>query len=176
MKLYTVGYEGCDIEEFVEFLDSKKINLIADLRKNPVSRKRGFSKNRFAENLKKMDIDYIHIPALGMPREWRQKAKEGLITRKKMFAEYDKKILPKCELELRDLLTLTKKHKVAVLCYEADASDCHRSFAAEQMKKMAKGKLVISDLVPKPNRSLTGGFFSKPKTSYRSRNGTSRRI
>lgn len=28
MKLFTVGYEGCDIQEFVEFLYSKKIEYI----------------------------------------------------------------------------------------------------------------------------------------------------
>ena len=87
MKLYTVGYESCDIEDFTEFLRKHKIRQVADLRKNPVSRKKGFSKSRLAENLALKKIDYLHLAALGVPREWRKLAKEEKITRKKMFSD-----------------------------------------------------------------------------------------
>jgi len=159
MKLFTVGYEGCDIQEFVEFLSSKKIKLVADVRKNPVSRKRGFSKNKLAEALATKNIAYIHLPALGVPTEWRKKAKEELITRKKMFSDYQKKILPKGEDEIKDLLQRTKKTKLVILCYEADASDCHRSYVAAKMKKLSKEKLTVSDLVINPDKSLTRGLL-----------------
>lgn len=152
MKLFTVGYEGCDIHEFVEFLYSKKIKLIADLRKNPVSRKNGFSKNKLAENLATKKIGYIHFPSLGVPSAWRKKAKAELITRSKMFSDYRKTILLECKDELKDLLGRAEKSNLAILCYEADALDCHRIFVAQKMKKMSKKKLFIYNLVPKKIR------------------------
>lgn len=146
MKIYTVGYEGSDIEDFVAFLKRKKIRLVVDVRKNPVSRKKGFSKNKMAENLALKKIDYLSIKNLGVPTQWRKLAKEEVITRKRMFADYQKIILPKAQQELHDLLELSKKSRVAILCYEADPSDCHRSFVAREMKKMSRGKLEIFDL------------------------------
>lgn len=154
MKIYTVGYEGCDIQEFVEFLHKNKIKEVADLRKNPLSRKKGFSKNKLAENLATKKIRYLHLPNLGVPSPWRKQAKAELITRKKMFSDYVKLILPEASLELKDLLALTQKTKLAVLCYEAEALDCHRHFVAEKLKKMSKGKLEIVDL--KVERPLKG--------------------
>lgn len=49
MDLFTVGYEGLEIDDFTKFLKRHRIQLVADLRKNPVSRKRGFSKHKLAE-------------------------------------------------------------------------------------------------------------------------------
>lgn len=63
-KLYTIGYESCEIDEFVRGLSQRKIEVVADLRKNPVSRKPGFAKSRLAAALGK--IDYLHMPELGV--------------------------------------------------------------------------------------------------------------
>ncbi len=76
MKIFTVGYEGQDIQDFVDFLAKNKITIIADVRKNPVSRKKGFSKNKLAESLATQKIGYMHLPNLGVPSAWRKKAKE----------------------------------------------------------------------------------------------------
>ncbi len=146
MKLYTVGYEGCDIEEFTTALKEAGVTQVADLRKNPVSRKRGFSKRLMGEALAEKKIEYLHLPGLGVPTEWRKLAKEELITRKKMFKDYVQKILPKAQEEIAVLQKLLKKKGLALLCYEADASDCHRHFVAEEMIRTTKGKIIIDNL------------------------------
>jgi len=146
MQLFTIGYEGTDIETFVEFLAKNKIRQIADVRKNPVSRKKGFSKNKLAEHLAKKKIDYIHLPTLGVPSAWRDSAKKHTITREKMFEKYAETILPKCKGEVLGLLDLAKDHRLALLCFEADAHDCHRHFLAEQMKQSAKETVTVKDL------------------------------
>jgi uncharacterized protein (DUF488 family) len=146
MKLFTVGYEGCDIDKFPKFLRSKHVARVVDVRKNPISRKKGFSKTRLSEALGKQKIEYLHMPALGVPREWRQKNKAGLITRKKMFSDYVKKILPEAQNELAEVLGMVGSNRLALLCYEADASDCHRQFVALALKKMSKGALQIDNL------------------------------
>ena len=161
MTLFTVGYEGCDIEDFTEFLRKKKIRQVADLRKNPVSRKKGFSKNRLAAALAEKKIEYRHIGALGVPRDWRKKNKEGLISRKKMFSDYVKKILPKAQDELKVLLADAGSNSLAILCYEADASDCHRHFVALALKKMSRRALEIKDLYPLTTLAHPSGLMPK---------------
>lgn len=60
-----VGYEGRDAEQFVRDLDSADIAVVVDVRLNPISRKKGFSKRTLAEHLAAAGIGYEHLPALG---------------------------------------------------------------------------------------------------------------
>lgn len=152
MTFYTVGYEGLDIDDFVNFLAQNKIRCLVDLRKNPVSRKKGFSKNRLAENLSRRQIGYRHLGALGVPSAWRKQAKEKIITRAKMFRDYVRQILPAEKEALKELEELLKKEKrVALLCYEANADDCHRSFVAEEILRRHPD-WHLRDLHPSPPR------------------------
>ena len=170
MKLFTVGYEGLDIDDFIAGLKKAGIQRIADVRKNPVSRKKGFSKNKLAEALAREGLAYNHFPALGVPTEWRKQAKAEVITRKKMFADYAKKILPRAEAELTEIQHLMREKGLSLLCFERDASDCHRSYVADAIVKRAKSKVRVENVVIEPT-----GFFAPPKTSARSAaRGTSR--
>lgn len=146
MKLFTVGYEGTDIQDFTTSLKKQGVRSVADVRKNPVSRKRGFSKRLLAGALAEVGIEYLHLPGLGVPTEWRKLAKAEIITRKKMFSDYVKKILPKQTEDIELLRKLMKKKGLALLCYEADAHDCHRSFVVDAMVKSQKEKIKIVNL------------------------------
>ncbi|MBX2989356.1 MAG: DUF488 domain-containing protein [Bdellovibrionaceae bacterium] len=153
MHVFTVGYEGCDIDHFTRSLKKQGIELVADLRKNPLSRKKGFSKNRLAAALQERRIDYLHLPDLGVPAEWRKKAKAGEITRARMFHDYARKILPRGQASLERLQELLQTKEVALLCYEADAEDCHRSFVARDLKARAqRGFKIHHLLIPPPAR------------------------
>lgn len=146
MTLFTIGYEGLGIDEFTGFLVRNKVKRIADVRKNPISRKKGFSKRKLAEALAGNGIEYTHVPELGVPTEWRKRAKNEEITRAKMFRDYVKKILPKEPEAFEALEILIKRKGLALLCYEADASDCHRRFVAEELVKRSRGRLKVKDL------------------------------
>jgi uncharacterized protein (DUF488 family) len=148
VKLFTVGYEGCEVREFVDFLASKKIQQVVDIRKNPLSRKKGFSKNKLAESLKQKKIAYLHVGALGVPSAWRKLAKQHFITREKMFSDYVGKILPAHQKELDEIYIRAKASNVALLCYEADALDCHRNYAAQNLRKQNRTLRVVH-LFPK---------------------------
>ena len=146
MVLRTVGYEGTSIDEFIEFLKRNKVSRIADVRKNPLSRKKGFSKNRLAEALKIQGIEYNHFPGLGVPSAWRKLAKEEKITRAKMFRDYVKKVLPVQTQDLEQLEKLMKTSGLTLLCYEADASDCHRRYVVEELQRRAKKPFTVKNL------------------------------
>lgn len=162
MTLYTVGYEGCDIDEFLTFLKKNKITCIIDIRKNPVSRKKGFSKTKLDERLAEKKIAYVHFGSLGVPSAWRKEEKAHLITRRKMFSDYVRKVIPQHEKDILELMRVAKATpRAALLCYEADASDCHRHFLAEKINKIKKTKIV--DLhIP----SQKGKWISKPGDNF----------
>lgn len=70
--LFTIGYEGSCIDAYLNLLVKNNISLLCDVRKNPVSRKYGFSKNRLKEYCAKLDIGYEHIPELGIESQKRK--------------------------------------------------------------------------------------------------------
>lgn len=146
MEVYTIGYEGLEIDEFVDYLKSKRIQLVADIRKNPVSRKKGFSKHKMAQALREKKIDYIHIPGLGTPSAWRKQADAGLLTRDKMFQKFVDEVIPQHPDDLKTLRDLIRDKRTVLLCYEADADDCHRSFVADELKRLERGQLQVVDL------------------------------
>lgn len=143
MTIYTAGYEGTEITAFATFLKSKKIKLVIDIRKTPLSRKKGFSKRKLAENLKLKGLDYSHMPGLGVPGEWRKLAKSNFISREKMFDDYVKKILPLHQQELDEIISKSKETTVALLCFESDALDCHRSFVTSNLKRKVKSLKIV---------------------------------
>lgn len=153
MRIFTLGYEGLYIDEFLDFLLKKKIKVLVDVRKNPVSRKKGFSKNKLAAHLKEQGIEYYHFPDIGVPSAWRKLAKAKKLSREKMFRDYDRKILPKRNDLLKEILKISKR-RTALLCFERDALDCHRSFITKRMKKVTNQKIeaVHLEAIAKPFR------------------------
>jgi len=146
MTVFTVGYEDFQIDKFVEFLRGKKIEEVADVRKNPVSRKKGFSKNKLAAALAGAGISYLHYGDLGVPKAWRDQNKDHKLSRERMFKKYETEILPRQTAALSHLMTEIKAKKVALLCFESEPTECHRSFVAKNLKRKSRGKLKLIDL------------------------------
>ena len=123
--LFTIGYEGKTIEEFVNVLIKSDIKLLCDVRKNPLSRKFGFSKNKLAHIVEGVGINYIHIPELGIESDKRASldTKEDYFL---LFKEYSKS-LPSREEQLTQLHSLfLSKKRIALMCYEKEPEMCHR--------------------------------------------------
>ncbi|MBL0923641.1 MAG: DUF488 domain-containing protein [Sphingomonadaceae bacterium] len=132
MFISTIGYEGSDIDHFLATLEVAGIDHLIDVRAVPVSRKKGFSKNRLAEALREVGIQYTHLQALGDPKEGREAMKRGdyssfleIFTRHLQRAEVIDAIEKAIELALQD--------NVALMCYERDPKECHRTIVAQKM-------------------------------------------
>ena len=65
MNIYTVGYEGLALEEFLLRLRRARVKTVVDVRDVPLSRKRGFSKTALAAALDGAGIKYLHVRRLG---------------------------------------------------------------------------------------------------------------
>lgn len=133
--LFTIGYEGLSIEEYLNKLIKNNISLVVDVRKNPLSRKYGFSKLQLCNYLKKIDIEYVHFPELGIESENR-KDLETKDDYQKLFDYYEKNILNYQHENLSKLTELLIENKrIALTCFEADYEMCHRSRIAKCLRK-----------------------------------------
>ncbi|WP_218061767.1 DUF488 domain-containing protein [Planobispora rosea] len=68
VRLTGIGYEGCGLGEFIRRLRRENVELLIDVRLNPISRKRGFSKTALSNALADAGIVYEHMRELGNPK------------------------------------------------------------------------------------------------------------
>jgi hypothetical protein len=73
--VYTIGYEGTDIDRVVATLRTVGVTMLADVRAVAVSRKKGFSKNGLRERLEAEGNTYVHLVELGDPKLGRDAAR-----------------------------------------------------------------------------------------------------
>ena len=58
-------------------LENAGVKLLVDVRAVASSRRPGFSKNQLAAGLDERGISYLHLRALGTPKEGREAARSG---------------------------------------------------------------------------------------------------
>ena len=58
IALFTIGYEGLSIEDFIWLLVQNRVEVLVDIRSWPHSRKFGFSRNFLEQNLSFWGIQY----------------------------------------------------------------------------------------------------------------------
>ena len=138
--IFTIGYEGSEVESFLFTLGAAGIDRIIDVRDVPLSRKRGFSKSALAASLSTAGIAYTHLKALGDPKEGRLAMRRG---DKRSFLEIFGMQLqtPEAGEALEQTAMFARREKVALLCYERDPQDCHRSLVAAELSRDGEFKV-----------------------------------
>jgi len=126
MKIFTIGYEGTTVAEFVFALQNAAVERVIDVRALPNSRRPGFSKTPLRNALAEAGIDYVHLRALGTPAEGRAAARAGRIEDlERIYAGQLE--LPEAMAEGARMVELAKEKPSALLCYEREPAGCHRS-------------------------------------------------
>lgn len=130
--IYTIGYEGTDIERFVQTLKVIGVEVLADVRALPLSRKKGFSKNSLREHLERAGIAYHSFQQLGDPKPGRDAARAG------KFDEFRTIYTAHIETDIAqqriaDLAHLAGQKITCMLCFERDPKTCHRTIVAEHL-------------------------------------------
>ncbi|MEO8069308.1 MAG: DUF488 domain-containing protein [Flavobacteriales bacterium] len=144
--LYTIGYEGLDIDAFLNKLLAAGITLLCDVRRNALSMKYGYSRKQLEHYCKSAGIRYLHRPALGIASEKRQEL-NGPEAYRTLFLEYAKRYLPEVVYEQENLLfDVQMEHRVAIMCFEADPNCCHRSHLADSLAGLSAEKLPVYHL------------------------------
>jgi uncharacterized protein (DUF488 family) len=133
--LYTIGYEGARIDEFVETLLEAGVQTLVDVRDVPISRKKGFSKSILRETLADHGIEYVHLRGLGDPKPGREAARSGDFPRfREIFGAHMKTQCAQLDLEIAG--NLAKDIAICLMCFERDHCTCHRSIVAHHIVGM----------------------------------------
>jgi hypothetical protein len=129
--IFTIGYEGSSLEEYLNKLIINNIKVLCDVRKNPLSMKYGFSKNQLKNACEGVGIEYIHIPELGIDSDKRQEL-NNQSDYDRLFLQYRQTTLVKTRHQQQQLLRLLEnKKRIALTCFEANIHQCHRKHLAE---------------------------------------------
>jgi uncharacterized protein (DUF488 family) len=129
--IYTAGYEGKTVDEFLNLLMESGISQLIDVRFNPISRRYGFHKSTLARLCSFLGIDYQHLPELGIPGSER----DDLSSSSKytsLFNSY-RNSLPSREDALLNITGLLKSKPSVLVCMEADPKFCHRNVLAQHL-------------------------------------------
>jgi uncharacterized protein (DUF488 family) len=134
--LYTIGYEGIALEQYLNKLIIYDVKVLCDVRNNPMSMKYGFNKSQLKNVCSSVNVEYIHIPELGIKSDKRSQLNTQA-DYDKLFAYYRDNILSKEKDKLEDILNMLKtKRRIALTCFEANIFKCHRKPLAEYIARL----------------------------------------
>lgn len=143
---FTIGYEGSSFEGYLNRLIKNNVKMLVDVRRNPLSRKYGFSKKTLSDTVEKLGIKYFHMPELGIASEKRQEL-ETQADYDRLFASYEKNELKKNSDALIRLCDIVKTRKrVAITCFEAHVCMCHRGRVAKALSQLPDWKYEINHI------------------------------
>jgi len=134
MTIYTIGYEGASLDLFLDRLHRLHVQIVVDVRDVPLSRKPGFSKTALSTALRAMGLRYVHIRELGCPKSIRDlhRSNGDWEAYTRAFMAH----LRKQGKAVRELAQTCARNRAALLCYEADPDQCHRTYVARAVSSI----------------------------------------
>jgi uncharacterized protein (DUF488 family) len=141
--IWTVGYERLLPPELIAELKVAGVRRLIDVRFRPQSRRPGMSKTRLGDALREHDIAYEHRRELGTPADIRWFYKHNQIAEgAAQFSTY----IEEASSEALDTLAAEITGggpPTALMCLEADPTECHRRIVAERLAVRIPGLRVI---------------------------------
>jgi len=142
-KIWTIGYEQATVPAVMKALREAGVEVLADVRALPLSRRPGFSKSALAANARDAGIEYVHFKALGTPAEGRAAARRN--DHATLERTYEGQLeLPEAIAAGARLADMASERKVALLCYEREAHGCHRTL----LRQAILPDFEVIDLIP----------------------------
>lgn len=145
--IYTIGYERSALEDFLATLTDAGVQTLVDIRERPHSRRTEFSKGNLQAAVEAAGMHYHHERPLGAPPHIRHAVQET--------GDYDtffrryREHLAQQEDALQKL-TGGLAQPLALLCYEADPAQCHRSAVAERVSGLTGAGIEHLRVKPHP--------------------------
>jgi uncharacterized protein (DUF488 family) len=139
--LFTIGYQGSTLSEFVERLRAAGVERVVDVRELPLSRRPGFSKSQLAAALTSAGIEYVHVRALGNPKSNRERWRSG-DTRGGAVA-FRRHLHDRARAALGELADSVLKETICLLCVEESHLDCHRALVAAAIAERLSRVTVV---------------------------------
>lgn len=143
-EIFTIGYEGREIDEFISRLKDFNVTRLIDVREIPLSRKQGFSKSTLKERLESENIEYVHMRSLGSPSEIRQKLKiDGDYNH--FFNAYSEHLSHNKDA-IMEAYRYIADGVNCIMCFERFPEKCHRLVVANRIKEQDGDGLKITHI------------------------------
>ena len=130
--VFTAGYEGLSVDAFLNVLIENGVRRVIDVRHNPIARRYGFHRSTLQRLTGQLDIDYVHVPELGIESRHRQNL-DTIEDRNALFDRYEQTTLNSNEDALSRVAGLMKERASVLVCMESEARCCHRSRVADRI-------------------------------------------
>jgi uncharacterized protein (DUF488 family) len=126
-RIYSLGYAGWKIQDFIQFLKGHDIEVLVDVRRFPTSKNPEFIRENLQSKLQRNGVKYECMSeTLGGFRK----------------GGYEKYVETETFLKgIRRLLELAENGNVAIMCLERSSKYCHRKFIDAALDK--KGINVV---------------------------------
>lgn len=134
--VYTVGYEGRQLDGLLDVLVQSGIRRLADVRRNPISRRFGFHKSTLERHCRMLDIEYLHLPELGIASEERSHLSAGR-EYSELFAKYERTTLVEQLPAVHRLAGWMGESATAAMCMEREPCECHRGRLANRIHDLS---------------------------------------
>jgi uncharacterized protein (DUF488 family) len=133
--IWTVGHSTRTWEELLALLEAGKIQLLADVRRFPGSRRHPhFNQEAFAASLAAAAIEYRHFVDLGGRRNVRLPDSPNTAWRVESFNAYaDHMQSAEFLAALDGLQEAAREQATAIMCSEALPQKCHRRLIADAL-------------------------------------------
>lgn len=144
--LFTIGYEGISLEQYLNRLIRHDVHVLVDVRRNPLSMKYGFSKNLLKRFCESVSIKYIHFPEVGIESDKRQE----LNTQQdydNLFKVYKDINLKRTQETQKQILDVLGEHsRIALTCFESNICQCHRKPLSESIRALSGNNLELKHI------------------------------
>lgn len=135
---YTVGYQGHDVDSFAAAVRRAGVTTVVDTRLHPTSRRPDFRREALRRRLETEGIRYVSEPRLGVPKRVRPLA----TSRPWLFRAAYRGVLSRSPAAVEETLRIARCETIALLCFEAEARECHRSLLADVLAAAAPIRFV----------------------------------
>lgn len=143
-RVFTIGYQGRDIEGFIATLRANDVRYLIDVRDYPLSRKKGFSKTPLTGACHAAGIRYLHFKKAGNPKPIRDHfVRRGDIPG--ALRAYKTHIANKTDI-IEELYRIIAQDTVCLMCFEEQADACHRSVLLAQVMKFNGAEFTVVNL------------------------------
>jgi|SRR3954454_20284621 uncharacterized protein (DUF488 family) len=185
MTVYTIGHSTHALPEFVSILQTHRIELLADIRSYPASRRMPWFQGPQAPpfmnaeearrhealetTLPREQIEYVWLQALGGRRRKIRDDSPNTALRSPAFRNYaDYMLTPEFEEGVRQLMDMAAKKRTSVMCAEAQVYyHCHRMLLSDYLVANGHTVLHISGKgEPKPHRMTPEARVEEGRVTY----------
>lgn len=143
--VYTAGYEGLSVDEFLDLLVQSGIRRLIDVRSNPIARRYGYHKSTLARLCGALEIEYVHVRELGIASDQRQNL-HTQSDRDRLFDRYEATTLRTETEAIKQVAALMKERPSVLVCMESLPHECHRSRLAKAVAALTR--MPVRHLLP----------------------------